>query len=568
MKTWTVGLLLLVPVAGLGPSGPHEAQAPDEKPILVAHAGSLPVIARVATSPIVLDYPRRRVQSVPPPVVVLPQAVPVVPVVRPPVAQGNRIWTQSEIVCAAAADAAALPAGIAHYIRYLDLGNIPAAERQDYLRVLNGHANLLSRNADIIPLYAVPNTDYAVARINIADYGWEHIWEKMADHEPYYFTTIETKTADVVTVWPGGVWPDDGQFYAAGAFKFHDKRVVKSRAIAPWVVEGPGGQAAITTLVGTLKSKAPIIRADWFLNVSAIQEGREGVGYYDWLKIKDEDDYFKLVGYDAKLAEPFGKEIREAVSDSGVTLQPRALWRDNSQGGGIWRSIDFIKATDKKNPLRVLGKDIEKFADAHENFGHLPNGWWATGVFNNKKKRQNSAPNNIANADKQGGGNDTAIHVNYSCLKCHRNGGLKEIDGWARNLFQPPLQLQSTDYKTFLSLKRQYLRDLKGFIDRDRAIYAEAVKEATGFTTEQFSDKYAAAFEQYEYGRFDLVRAARSLGTTPDHFRMAIDRQIKQLGQTDLVLGGFLRGQTLGARQWEEVLPLAHAALRGVYLPP
>lgn len=579
-----LGLILLavfVPAIGLGL---RPAAAP-ERPAAVAGDVQLAQAERRR-----LNFghakPRAALPGVAPKAVAPLQAAPVA-ALRPRTAE--KIWQQSEIAVAAAIDAASLPDGIKYCIRYVDLGNLPtAAERADYLRVLSGHANLLSREPDITTISAVPNTDFALARINIADYRWEHIWESLRDEEPFYYVTVESKTVDVVQVWAGGIWPDDGQYYAPGAFKWQGHKVVKERAIAPQVAGGaitlqwPGGVwidgnpkpagkitvDAVSYLVGALQSKTPIVCADWLLNSSAIQEGREGRGYYDFLKINNEGDFFKLVGYDAKLAEPFGKEIREAVSDSGVTLQPRAIWRDNSQGGGVWRTMDFIKAVDKKNPLRILGKDIEKFADAHENFGHIPNGGWATGVFNGKGARQNAAPNTIANADKAPGSNDTAIHVNYSCLKCHRQGGLQDIAGWARNLFAPPLALQSPDYREYLKIKRQYLRDMAGFIVRDRAIYTDFVKQATGWTAEEFSDRYAAAFEKYEYGRVGLVQAARYARCQPEHLKAAIQQQIKLTGGTDLVLSGFLlegaRAETVGIRQLEELMPLLHAALRGV----
>lgn len=567
MKAWTVGLLLLVPVAGLGPSGPHEAQAPDEKPILVAHAGSLPVVMRAATAPVVLDYPRRRV---PAPVTITPPVV-VRSIVHPPVAQSNRIWTQSEIVCAAATDAARLPAEIRQYVRYLDMGNLPPGERQDAIRILTGHVHHLSREPDIVPLTVVPGTDYSLARLNIIDYGWDaKTWDALADSDPYYHVTLETKVEDVVTVWPGGVWPDDGQFYAAGSFKYHAPKKSKQRAIAPWVVEGADGQAAVSSLVTLLGTPAPMTRGDWWFNRTAIQADRSPTGYYDFLRVKNEADFRKLVGFDPKLAEPFGKEIREAVSDSGVTLQPRAIWRDNAQGGGYWRSIDFKQAVDTKNPLRVLGKDIEKNADATEQFGFLPNGFWATGLFNGKGERQDFAPPEIA-SDHMSKSNDRRVHINL-CVRCHYKGGLQDVDGWAKNLFQAPLQLQGPDYRVIQKLRRQYLRDMTQFISRDRELNAVSVREATGWATETYYFRYGEFWSAYEDAKVDAAYAARSLGTTPEKFRAAIAHQIKQLGQSDTVLSVFLlqgdRARTIPVRQWEELTPLAHAALRGVYLPP
>jgi cytochrome c553 len=236
-------------------------------------------------------------------------------------------------------------------------------------------------------------------------------------------------------------------------------------------------------------------------------------------------------------------------------------------GGGYWKSLDFKLAKDERNPLRILGRDIEKAYDATEQFGHLPNGFWATGLFDKQGKVQASAPDFIA-SDHRSNSNDKRVHVNAACIRCHDNGGLQDIDGWARNLFQPPLKLQSVDYYKERELRQQYFRDLKALLERDRKIFAEAVKDATGMEVKAYAKAYAQEWERYEDARVDLAWVANDLATTPEMLKKAVERDIKMQGQaSDTVLSVFilegLRQRSISIRQWEEVYPIAQMVISG-----
>lgn len=473
---------------------------------------------------------------------------------------GQQEWKISDAVPMALEDAKTLPQELRPYLRYLDLRFLPQKERAVKIQVYKGHLNSLSRQVDILPL--APIGGNLLLRVNLLDYGWDiSLWEKLND--PYYHTIIETKT---VKHWSGGIWWQDNKHYPANAFTYHD--VQKTQAIAPWVSQGQ--QESLKALIEMTQSKAPIVRADWFFNQTAIQEER-AVGYYDWLGIKDEKTFQDVIGFDAARADKFQRELREAVSRSGVTLQPRAIIRQISGGGSYWRSLDFKEATGKKNPLRILGKDIENDYDATEQFGHLPNGFWATGLFDGKGKRQNAAPDFIA-SDGRSKSHDKRVHVNASCIRCHENGGLQDVDGWARNLFFPPLDLKAPDYRKLRELQQQYLSDIKSYLEWDRKRYADAVKKATGMEVKAYAIAYAKEWERYEDAVVDLEWAANDLGTTPKKLKEALLKDIKGRGLgTDTILSGFVldgeRKVRIGIRQWEELYPLAQLVYNG-YINP
>lgn len=471
-------------------------------------------------------------------------------------------------VAEAHADLAKLPPAARCYYRYLTLSTRTPVERELAYRVYSGHANGLSVESDISPLTVVPGTAGALLRVNIQDYGWNAAtWEKLTDADPYYHLTV---TVQESKHYPQGLW-HGGQFYAPGYWNYGPKKDV--RATAPWIAEGPAA-AQMKELIEWTHSQSPILKADWFFNQTAIQAGR-AAGYYDWLGVKDEKSFQALVGFDA------GKhrrkvELREAISDSGVTEQPRGYARFEADEGGAYRyTLDFRIGVAGLNALRVLGQDIEDaYRDpknvkdvASEQFGDLPNGFLASFLGNNAGVRQDSAPDFIA-SDGLSKSNDKRVHVNASCLRCHKNAGTQTLTAWARNLFQPPLALQDPDPHKFRVKKQQYLRALEPAQERDRQRFSAAIQEATGLDAKAYLAAYAAEWERYEDAKVDLAWAADEMYVTPDVLTKALMRQLKVTGGIDPVAGVFLhtgdRKQTIGIRQFEEVYPILQTYLRGV----
>lgn len=462
-----------------------------------------------------------------------------------------------EGTAAARRDAESFPDDLRPYIRYLSLEEIQPKGRELAAQVLSGHVNSLSRESEIVPLAKVGS----LLRVNLKDYGWPiETWEKLAKADPYYHVKVAVE-------WPGGVWPADGKKYEKGAFRYVQD------AIAPWMSEGESGRENLAALVGATRSQVPIIRGDFFFNLTAAAADRDP-NYNTFLGIKNLADYQKLVGFDPKRKRN-KVEIREAVSgsDTGVSLQGRAVVRqDTDEGGWLWITLDVRKATDKVNPLRVLGRDFEKNWDAankkdaaQELIGSLPNGLVVYGLFNNAGELQDSAPDFIA-SDTLAHGRDKRVHNPASCVRCHDGRSLQAIDGWVRGTFQDPLSLNAPDYESLRLQRQQYGKKLDPIIERDKDLYERSVIEATGLKAKDYHQGFAALWHRTEDFHYDLDAAAEDLGVSSVVLKSALEQSVRRgflddLTRADLVLSSLLKGKTLDKTQWQEVFPLARAAL-------
>lgn len=507
---------------------------------------------------------------------------------------------------AAIADAQKIPEQVRHNLLYLTLDNFPdEKEREDAVRTLSGHVNQLSRATDIQSLLAqpglyysgvVPGTGAKLIRLDIGDFGWKReTIERLAKVDPYFHAKIETVKDPAIIIPAGYEWRKlntdivlvkDG--VAVGGFQEGSgqyQRMVRGiwvpgqaqspvpygknisvlvrEVFAPWV------NPKIVELSALLNSQVPILRADWFFNQTIAQVDRVA-GYYDVLGIKNEADFQELIGFDPKKKRR-KVELREAVAKSGVTLKARAIVRETAEEQGYWRTLDFKKAVDKLNPLRVLGRTIdEEFlkADvgevASEVYGGLPNGMWCFLLVNNKGETQATAPDFIA-SDSRSISNDRRVAVGIGCIRCHTNGGLQDINGWAKNLLKPPLALQSPDYDQIRLLRQQYFRDIKSYIERDRKVYETAVFAATGWDSKVYSAKISWMWSRYEDAEVDAAYVARDLGMTENELVARLEAYAKAHGSIDPVLSVFLltgdRKQPIDIRQFEELIPVLMTTL-------
>lgn len=445
--------------------------------------------------------------------------------------------TPASALAAVHADLRRLPPEIRPSIRYLSLYNVPAKDRTKLYQVVRGWVNHLSREPDI----TAPAYLGTVIRVNLLDYGWDaKVWDKIAD--PYFSVEVET---------PWGVYDRYG--------RFTQTKVVRSRALAPWLTETEEQRHQLAEVVAWMQSKSPMIRADFFINQTAT--AADGRLYYQFLKVTSDLEFSKLVGSDIKASEDFGAIWRESVAFSPVTLHARAFAFTRSLGGYDYRSYDFSENRDGRNPLRVLGKDIEKEAEAVERFAHLANGLFAVGIFNGKGEAVATAPDTIA-SDHSSRSNDRRVHAGISCFRCHTEGGLQDVDGWVAALLKGPLDLRSPDYERARQLRREYARSLGKVIEDGRRVYEGSVKEATGLTSKEYSAALAWAFESYEDARVDLKRAAADLGVTTERWKAALEQSAKA-GSLNTVLAPLLVGRDLPVRIWSDHLGEAHAILRG-----
>lgn len=473
-------------------------------------------------------------------------------------AQGQPADSPATAVRHAAADARRLAPGQAQHVRYLSLNSTPEAGRARLWKVLSFHCNALSTSADIILPALIPGTRGALARIDLRDYGWAHeTWEKLATVDPYFHAKVETKATEPV-YWPGGVWPEDGRYYAPNTFRYHPK-AARVNALAPWL--DTTAAAELATLTG---SAAPVVRADWLLWQTAINAQRDGAGYYTFLGVKSRKDFETLAGYDKNLARKAKiVELHEAVADSTVTLQPRRIEVDRALSGHFYTTFDNAKAVDDRNPLRNLNG--LKF-DATEFFCHLPNGLFAWGLANAQGELQDTAPDTIA-SDSSAHGTDRRVHAGLSCVRCHGpHGGVQPVDGWVRGLFRDGLPVQSPDYDKAKELRQRYARDLEGPLEDGRRLYGRAVKEATGgMTVQELASAYGEIFARYD-APVSLERAAADVGLTSDQFRGMLDTYRRTTGGLDTVAAAFLTKRAVPLTAYQEVFPTLATIAKG-YVP-
>ncbi len=487
----------------------------------------------------------------------------------------EKLLTPAEATLLAYADvtAHALTTDGAARTRYLWLGNLPEKERAKLVTVLTGHVNQLSTSSDLTPPRSIAGG--RLLAVVLDDYGWRReVWDQFAESDPYFYATVVIEVIETVH-WAGGPDPDyGGKPYDAGDYKVTRKK--KTRALAPWLNARAAAGLALAT-----GAKAPIVHASVFLDsTGAAGDGRKP-SYYDLLGIDSEAGFQKLLGVDLKRDVAFSTDLLASVGVSGVTQEPRGVQRVEKIGGGYWRTFDVVRGEgkDDKNALRILGSDKAgkpalRF-DASEQYGHLPNGLWAFGLFDGAGKRQDAAPDRVAVDSVPLTRNNHRIAVCVSCTRCHANGGLQDLDDWARN-FPPELDLlagdatgkKPVDYEDVKRLRAQYRRKLEPSIEQDRKRYAAVLLEATGMKPEEWAKEFPAAWQAAADPDVTLEWAARDLGETPGRIRAALDWQVRTRGAVDPVLAVWLlpaaRQRPLTVTHWREAIPLLQQYLAEV----
>lgn len=482
--------------------------------------------------------------------------------------------------------------------RWISLHNLLPEERDEVAKVMSGHVNSLSREPDIT---APVRVGKHLLRIDTLDYGktFAEQWEKLGKVDPYWHDFDEQPTGEVAAdeyeevEVEYGYWTDAaGQFYTGKRRTATDKwtttrtvkekrkkavvaaKTLKVKGFAYWT-QNERSKEAFQALQAKLGgTDAPVVTAEWLLYQTAVQQDRSP-GYCDFLGYKDLKEFQKLTGVildKSVLDESFLKELREAVGNSTVTT-PQTLRRIvhlEKAGGNYWITQDAdqraAKNRAKANPITNLGDDYE--FDASEVFSHLSNGLFATGLFDAKEgARQNTAPPNIA-SDSTAPYTDRQVHVNLSCVRCHSNGGMKDIDGWIRNVQNmPPNALGTTDPKQRKTLQQQYVRRrLEPFLDASRDRYNRALLEATGMKSEAYSLAYAKLWEAYAERPVTVERAARDLGCSVKQLQDAIERAGEK---REPMLAAFRlpKPATIPVVEWHRVYRRAQDHVHGVARP-
>ncbi len=397
-------------------------------------------------------------------------------------------------------------------------------------RVVSPLLVLLPKDADGKPRIVVkPYTamqpddwgDAVLMRVNLLDYRQTaEQWDKLGnpDLEPFFHVWLYL--------------PDEKKW---------------TRALAPWLLEplgvDPKEHATYrAALLGLVKATGyyttPIVEARNFVWQSAIDFDRRA-GYSSWLGVKDKKTFDRLVRLDYTL-EPF----REAVADSGVAVEARALERWG-RGDGYWITYDQVnqRGQGNRNPLEQV--DRKKFLfDAQEVFGRLDNGFWTTGLFDANGVRQDSAPDGVG-YNHRSVTNDGKIHNYLTCLGCHDkqpgNGGLHPFSPFFRSLYAEPGPLAAAAKKRYqlADFAEQYLTPLDNWSNVDKLIYAAATFQANGLAPDQYATALVSTFNGYD-AHLTLEAAAWEHGLKPEDFTTALQDALVRSGILDNTSAAFL----------------------------
>lgn len=443
-------------------------------------------------------------------------------------------------------DASRLPQNQAFQTRYISLYSIPKEERDLHLKIVKFWLNSLSRESE----FAIPRkvTDSLYA-IEIDLYGWNtDTWEKLFEIEPYWHTKAKVQKHQQYGIyWRGGDYFGNG-YLKPGKYYHEAKKEEIITISAPWI------KAEDSLSLSTLTNSAvPIVRSDWWLFQTGDEVNRL-VGYYDWLGIKNLKDAQTLAGFDLKLAQSARKEIAAIVTESGVGLNNRQIFRFGTISGAWWETRDPDKSVDKKNAVRNLDGDFD--FDAMEVYYSLPNGLWGFLLLNKAGELQESAPDFIA-ADHASTNNDRRVRTGVSCVRCHAEG-LRPIDDWSRKVFRNDVGLGSPDREKARRLKQLYLGPLQKELNRDRERYAEVLNDLIGMKPDELSKAFSKEWYRYESAPLLPAEIAREVGLTEKELIENIKAYLKSTGQIDLILASIVADPPVPIRreQYEEIFSL------------
>jgi hypothetical protein len=552
-------------------------------------------------------------------------------------AAGARVPTPADALLVAARDAAAHPAEASTY-GYLSLHWVPEKDWELWRGRLSFHTNGLSSEPEITPptllVSDLPGAGkVAVLRIDRTAYGktFQRAWDRLGPANYVFDVTLvpsvvqvrEVQKARPTREYNGYVWGWDGEWDTErnewkesghwvrlydpyGRRTLSDYVTVRVKgdsgenktALAPWLSETPEAKAALASLVKLTQTTVPVVDGPWFLWQTAAQEDRGDTGYGDFLGFSTEDEYFRLIGFDARLLKNFPLEAAEAIDLSSVTegQKPRAITAFGKIAGRLYKTLDVNAPVQRANPLEVVDPINNLDAAAFEELGQLPNGLWAAGLFDaRQRKRQDFAPQRNA-FNRHGRHNDYNVHLGtFTCLYCHETkakgveaAGLNDLDSYFRgvlelNPFQFNATLTSRDKEERLRLRRLYYSDVNGWIAQDRAGVAAAMIKCNGWEPSVTVTEYNAAYWDVD-GPVDSLRAAAQLGVTQEQMISGFDHYLQSTGALDPVLAAYLapdkvegarrglkalaKGRKVHFKVWMATYALAQYTVRGIVVPP
>lgn len=437
-----------------------------------------------------------------------------------------------------------------------------------------------------------------VYRLDARESGWDRfrgndrltglqVWEKFAGLDFVFRNNWKfVEKATVRIYYPPGA-------YEGKEFKYPSKEDVEKNPgdllprPADWAnpaTDAAGGELrAQDELRRILFSEAPIVFGPFWLIRSMrqidVNNTQSGVGYYDFLNIKNRNDYFKLIGLDEKTAIRTFSEWRAIVDKSGISEQNRQVILLRGSTGYVWGTLDTFTEAGRGVARRNLRRG--EFAhNAEEWIAHLPSGLPVNGLFDNQGVVAESAPDKIGPDDSAlNKSRDMRVHANISCWRCH--GGNKDFvrpfDDWARKTFRKNKAiLRDPDRKVELELESNYLRGLERQLTNDRSEYAAAVAALTskgekdpGMTMAEFTAWYCGMWNRYVADSVTVEIAAEELGVKKQDLLDGLRKYEQGRGAGDNVLGEFLEEPpgTIRRLSWESSYAFAQYVSRGIQPP-
>lgn len=497
----------------------------------------------------------------------------------------------------AKADAMRLPKEEAPYWRYMTLYNIPERDRILYEKIcLLYEINALSQKVEFVRPTKVGPTLY---RINVLEAGENfcNAYEKLAFTNPYFpcFEKIQLQLVTEPKVVVQKIYVDrPGGFVEIPSDQVKQGEKVYERVAPnsyrqidlrgpPVVAETDPKDVKIASylpaeemnaLVGILKTKAPLIRGDWFFYRTAISLNRQGDGYYDFHNIKSKKDALELAGVDLKIVERLQLELAAMIGESDVAVnRHRQVWWIKSYIGSWWQTFDIDSdPVGKKNLIRLQSTKFDKpdfDHQAEEAFFTLPNRLWGFLANSNLGVLQKSVPDTIASDDTTTS-KDKKIHVGpISCARCHEEG-LRPIDDWGRSVYAQAKDgqalLASPDPKKLLRLKQLYLSDMPTQLKLDNEIYATALKKLNGMTPQELAQGLKKVWREYSDTPRGMDEIAIELGVKPEFWRKALTNHVESRTAKKILVdphfAGLLKGKKLLRPNIEELFPVMQAVLK------
>lgn len=403
--------------------------------------------------------------------------------------------------------------------------------------VLDLQLNFVSRAAEPVRWRFVDRTLLAVA-YDVP--GWSpKVWDKQADVEPYLTVRAE-QVVEERKWYPAGNY--DGRYYDAGYYTVKRRKVVN--APNPKAIDVTA-HAALQIATGTV---VPIVRADWWFVQTCrqvdLRNKERGIGYYDWLGIKDRTAFFALADFDPAKSDKIGRHVRDLVERSGVAQTPRFVVWQAARDADAWFTLDEDGLDAANLPSELLKPGVFKHK-AEEHFLGLPNGLPAFGLFDAEGKRQATAPDFIGPDDSPlRTGRDFRIHAGISCIRCHfgtkGHDGMRPVDGWVRKNVKRP---EVADRADLVEFNRLYGGDLDKRLEDTRRRYREAlaaiVPKADWPT---MAAAYSAYYDRYVHEPVTAAKWAKEAGL--DEKRM-VERMVNvPVSLAALQRGGSVRRET------------------------